>query len=396
MQRVSNAKARPLLTAYQSHPIPFHKPNLGSTDRLALLEAFDAGEIGGGGSVGREVEKRLQALFQVNNALLMTNCSHSLEMALLIAGVSPGDEVLVPSFTFASCANAIVLRGAIPVFVEVAADTMTIDPADIEHRITPRTKAIMPVHYAGVAADLDPIMEIAAHHNLIVIEDAAQGVDAKYKGHYLGTIGHMGAYSFHSTKNITCGEGGAFLTSNAEFARHAEIIHEKGTNRAAFLRGESDKYSWVSVGSSYVLSDLLAALLNSQLDQMNAIRARRQAIDSHYRAGLADLEAAGLLQIGRIPHYAESNYHIFYVLLKDRVIWEETYSAMREQGVQATFHYVPLDTAPFGQQIRPAGYADLTRTNDLAGRLLRLPIYPDLSDDEVDYVIEAMHRALGQ
>jgi len=383
-----------LLTKHAKDPIPFHRAMLREVDSQAVLGAIQNQQIVGGGKLGHAVEKQLAEWVNAQHVLLTTSCSHALEMSMLIAGIGAGDEVLLPSFAFSSCANAVVLRGATPVFVEVVPDTMTLDPDDLRKRITSRSKVVMPIHYAGVAADMDAIMEIAQAHGLLVVEDAAQGVDARYKGRFLGTIGDMGGYSFHYTKNITCGEGGAFLTPHDHFAAKAEMIREKGTNRAAFMRGEVDKYTWVTAGSSYVPSDLLAALLGSQLAQRDAIRTRRQHIDAQYRDGLADLETAGWLQMGKIPADCQSNYHVFFVLLKDQALWEQVYSAMRQQGVQVSFHYVPLDTAPFGQQVRPAQASALARTADLAGRLLRLPLYPDLSDEEVAYIIEALHWAV--
>ena len=269
--------------------VPSTVPYVGDEEEEAIKKALANGHLTGNGPICKRVQQQIQEMFEVKHVLLTPSCTAALEMAMLVLDIGPGDEVILPSFTFVSTANCIVLRGAKPVFAEIKPDTLNIDPKDIRRRITPRTKAIVPMHYAGVGCDMDAIIEIAEEHNLYVVEDAAQGVDALYKDQYLGTIGDIGCYSFHGTKNITCGEGGAFLTNDDELARRAEIAHEKGTNRAAFVRGQVDKYSWVSVGSSYVLSDLLAAVLEVQLGKREEIRIKRKVVWKRYYEELKPL-----------------------------------------------------------------------------------------------------------
>lgn len=308
--------------------------------------------------------------------------------------IGHGDEVICPSFTFPSTANAIVRQGGVPVFADVREDSLNIDPNDVARKITRKTKAIMPVHYAGVACEMDEIAELASQQDIFVVEDAAQGVNAKYKERFLGTIGDVGCYSFHATKNLTCGEGGAFLTNNHDLAARAEIIREKGTNRSAFLRGEVDKYSWVTPGSSYVLSDILAAVLSAQLDKLNDVQRKREAIYRYYLEALRDLDQQGKLKLPAIPKCCDSNYHIFYVLLPDELQRNHCLERLRRMGVAATFHYVPLHSSPYGRSLAGCRRLHLPITESVSIRILRLPIYPGLKRGEMEYVVESFRRIL--
>jgi len=367
--------------------IPSNRSYLGTDEPQALIAALETGRIIGNGPISVRVQQQLQEMFRARYVLLTTSCTLALEMAMLAVDIGPGDEVILPSFTFVSTSNPVVLRGATPVFAEIRSDTLNIDPVDIRRRITTHTKAIIPVHYAGVASQMDEIMAIAAENNLTVIEDAAQGVDALYKGRYLGTIGDMGCYSFHGTKNITCGEGGAFVTNNPEIAHQAEIFHEKGTNRAAFIRGQVDKYTWVSTGSSYVLSDLLAALLEVQLSKKDEIKSRRKSVWESYLHGLQPLAEDGKIILPVIPEGCESNYHIFFFRVNDPQIRTDLLDHLRTNGIGATFHYIPLHSAPFGRNTLGCN-TELPVTDICSQTLIRLPIYPGLAAEEIQYVLE--------
>jgi dTDP-4-amino-4,6-dideoxygalactose transaminase len=369
-------------------------PYLGSEEEVAVREAISSGHLIGNGEICRRVECQMQDIFDVGHVLLSTSCTHALEMAMLALDIGPGDEVILPSFTFASTANCVVLRGAKPVFAEIEPQTLNINPDDVRHRITSRTRAIIPVHYAGVGCNMDEIMAIAEEHGLYVVEDAAQGVDAKYGGRYLGTIGHIGCYSFHSTKNITCGEGGALLTGDDGIARRAEIIREKGTNRSAFLRGEVDKYNWVSVGSSYVLSDLLAAVLEAQLKKRSEIKSRRRAVWEHYHTRLSVLAATGKLVLPTIPVACEPNYHIFFFRVVDRETRAAMLEELRSEGIGATFHYIPLHSSPFGSRQLEKREA-LPVTDACSLTLVRLPIHPRVTRMEVDLSCDVIARSIG-
>lgn len=367
--------------------IPFTMEYTGAEEEAAAMRALRAHRLIGNGASCKAVEQQMQELFRTQHVLLTTSCTHALEMAMLALEIGPGDEVILPSFTFVSTANCVVLRGATPVFADVQPDTLNLDPEDVERRITSRTRAVLPVHYAGVSCDMEALQSITAAHKLYLVEDAAQGVDAKYKGHYLGTLGDFGCYSFHGTKNIVCGEGGALLTSNEELARRAQIIHEKGTNRTAFLQGMVDKYSWVSTGSSYVLSDMLAAILEVQLGKREEIRQKRGAIWNAYYAGLAPLAAQGRIVLPHVPDYAEQNYHIFSFRVATPEAREQILRGLNAVGVRATFHYVPLHSSPFGQSM---GWnnVELPITEYSSQTLLRLPLFPAMSDEQLAYVLE--------
>jgi len=314
-----------------------------------------------------------------------------LELALLALGIGPGQEVICPSFTFVSTANAALRVGARPVFADIEDRTLGLDPNDVERRLTPRTAAILPVHYAGVAPDMQALLDIAKRRGLRVVEDAAQGIAASWRGRALGTLGDAGCLSFHETKNLSCGEGGALVVSDPELAKRAEIVREKGTNRAAFFRGEVDKYTWVAEGSSYVLSDVLAAILDAQLDKLAEIQSRRAAIVARYRAGLAGWAAERCVELPAQLPEREPNHHIFFLLYADTARRDRALQALRADGVMATFHYVPLHSAPHGRRI--SAEQELPVTDRVAGTLLRLPLHPRLSDTDVDRVIEAVRQA---
>lgn len=374
--------------------IPFNKPYVDRRVLDYISEVLESGKMSGDGPMCRTVEQQLRQIFQVKHAFLTTSCTHALEMGMMMLDLKPGDQVITPSFTFVSTANAIIRGGGKPIFCEINDRTLTIDPQDFERRITKRTCGVIPVHYAGVSAEMDDICDIAKANNLFVLEDSAQGVNAKYKGKFLGTIGDAGGYSFHDTKNYVSGEGGAFVTNNETFARRAEIIREKGTNRANFLRGEVDKYTWVEHGSSYVLSDILAAILKWQLDILRDIQDRRKRIHEMYFAGLKDLEQSEKLRLPIIPEYCESNYHIFYILLPNEDKRNYVMRRLQEYGIGSTFHYVPLHSSPYAQRALGTKDLHLPVTDRVFQTLLRLPIYPHLEDTDVHYVIEKIRDIL--
>ncbi len=376
--------------------IPFNKPSLSPRTIDAVRAVFVAGKLSGDGAACKHVEARLESLFGAGHALLTTSCTHALEMAAMILRLNKGDEVILPSFTFVSTANAILRAGGVPVFCDIDERTLTIDPVDLERRITPRTRAVVVVHYAGVSAEMDAVLELAKLHRFQVIEDAAQGVNAKYREKFLGTIGHCGAFSFHDTKNYTSGEGGAFLTNSEEISRAAEIIREKGTNRSNFLRGEVDRYTWIDQGSSYVLSDILASVLDCQLDDLERIQNRRQEIHQRYENGLRALADRGAFRLPIIPPHCRSNYHIFYLLARSQERRDALIASLKERGIQTTFHYIPLHSSPYAREALGTGELRLPVTEQASGRLLRLPIYPDLADEEVDYIIEQLHALAGK
>jgi len=376
------------------NPIPLNKPSLNGSVLERLRQVIETGNPGGDGGECKAVEQKLCDLFSVRHALLTTSCTHALEMAMMLLDLHPGDEVILPSFTFVSTANAILRGGGRPVFCEINDRTLTLDLEDFQRRITKRTRAVVPVHYAGISAEMDEIMGIARDHGLAVVEDAAQGVNAKYRGRYLGTIGDSGAYSFHVTKNYISGEGGALVTNKEALARRAEIIREKGTNRSDFLRGEVDKYTWVDEGSSDVLPDLLAVDLRSQLEDRELIQSGRKRVHERYMSGLRDLEQRGKLRLPNVPAYCTSNYHIFYILLNSESERTMVMHRLKESGISSAFHYVPLHSSPYARARLGTESLQLPVTDRIYGGLLRLPIYPQLKDAEVDYVVERLGSIL--
>lgn len=370
--------------------IPFVKPCLGPAEKEAVLKAIESGTIGGNGRLTRELREYMQERFDVRHVTLTTSCSDALELAMMALGIGPGDEVIMPSFNFISSANAVVREGARPVFADIEPDTWNIDPAQIERHITERTKGIIPVHYAGQGCRMDEINRIAREHNLWVVEDAAQGVGARYDGEHLGTIGTIGCYSFHVTKNITCGEGGALLTNDEEVASRTEVIAEKGTNRSAFLLGQVDKYTWVDVGSSFILSDLLVAIAMVQLQRLEEITARRVAIWERFQRELQDLEDMGHIILLRVNPQAQINGHIFAFRTADPEQRAPVLQELRNRSIQATFHYVPLHSAPFARECLHTD-EELPVTDLVSRSLVRLPLFPDMTGAEQTYIVESVH-----
>jgi dTDP-4-amino-4,6-dideoxygalactose transaminase len=373
--------------------IPFTRVYRTGRELEYVKKCIKGGSIVGDAEYTRRCESLMEKLFGAGKVILTNSCTDALEMAALLLDLAPGDEVILPSFTFVSTANAVVLRGAVPVFVDIREDTLNIDETRIEELITERTKAIFPVHYSGVGCEMDTILDLARKHGLYVVEDAAQGVNATYKGRFLGTLGDLGTYSFHATKNYTCGEGGALIVNNESFAKRAEILREKGTNRKELLHGLVDKYTWVDVGSSYLLSDILAAFLLAQLEAADSIKERRKTLYTAYMAALKELEDAGKLSLPVIPPYCETNYHLFFVLLPSETERNQVIAKLKEEGIQATFHYIPLHSSPMGTRL--AGRArDLPVTESVSRRLLRLPLYPDLTHREQIRVVDSLKKCL--
>ncbi len=369
-------------------PIPLTRPWFDESERERLLQALD-GRVAGDGPFGRKVERRLAELTGARRALLTTSCTHALELALLALGVGPGDEVLVPSFTFVSTANAVLRVGALPVLADIEPVTLGLDPRDAEQRLSPRTRALLPMHYAGLAADLAGLLDLAGRRRLLLLEDAAQAFGASWRGRALGTFGQAGCLSFHETKNLTCGEGGALLVNDPEVAARAEIIREKGTNRGAFLRGEVDKYTWVAEGSSYVLSDLLAALLDAQLDKAARIAERRAALVARYRAELLPWAQRQGVTLPPEPPEQKPGHHIFHLLFPTPESRDAALEALRAAGIGASFHYVPLHLSPFGRDL-PGARDPLPVSERVAATLLRLPLHPQLTDQELERVVAAV------
>ena len=367
--------------------IPFNKPPFLGTEFDYIKKAVNNQKICGDGEFTKNCNAWLENKTGASKALLTTSCTHSLEMAALLLGIKPGDEVIMPSYTFVSTADAFVLRGAKIKFVDIRPDTMNIDEKLIEDAITDKTKAIVPVHYAGVGCEMDTIMDIAKRHDLKVVEDAAQGVMSEYKGKALGSIGDYGCYSFHETKNYSMGEGGALLIKNEDNIELAEIIREKGTNRSRFLRGQIDKYTWVEAGSSYLPSDMNAAYLWAQLQEADKINDDRLAAWDRYYKGFEELEQKGFVTRPIIPEECKHNAHMFYLKAENLEIRTKLISFLKENGVMAVFHYVPLHSAPAGKKFGEFVGEDKYTTKE-SDRLVRLPMYYGLSESETDKVIE--------
>jgi len=378
----------------QPAAIPFNRPCIAGNEIKYITEAVHSRHTCGDGPFSKRCQSFLERRFGADKVLLTTSCTSALEMAGLLCGLERDDEVILPSFTFVSTANAIVLRGARPVFVDIRADTLNLDERLIEEAITPRTKAIWPVHYAGVACEMDEILAIARRHSLRVVEDAAQGVNASYKGRWLGTIGDLGCYSFHETKNFSCGEGGAIVVNAAEFDARAEIVREKGTNRSQFLRGQVDKYSWVDVGSSYLPSDVLAAGLLAQLEWMDRITVRRGEIFGWYSAMLSPLAERGLLRLPIVPAHCETNFHMFYALAADIDERTALIAHLKRNGIVATFHYVPLHNSAVGREIG-IRKGDFHVTESVSSRLLRLPMFFELTEQDVARIAKRLGDFYG-
>lgn len=366
--------------------ISFNVPPYVGKEKEYIEQAIEKRKICGDGEFTKKCNEWLENKTGTSKALLTTSCTHATEMTALLSDIKPGDEVIMPSYTFVSTADAFVLRGAKAVFVDIRPDTMNIDEKLIEEAITDKTKAIVPVHYAGVSCEMDTIMDIAKRHNLKVIEDAAQGVMSEYKGKALGTIGDYGCYSFHETKNYSMGEGGALLIRNPEDVERAEIIREKGTNRSKFFRGQIDKYTWVATGSSYLPSELNAAYLYAQLEQADKIYQDRMNSWNRYYEMLSDLEQAGKIQLPVVPKECKHNAHMFYIKAKDLEERTALIDFLKANGVSSVFHYIPLHSAPAGMEFGRFNGEDRYTTKE-SERLLRLPMYYGLGDN-VEYVAE--------
>ena len=375
-----------------SFKIPFNKPCYTGNEDKYVLDSMRSLHISGNGPYTKKCEEWFENRLKCKRALLTSSCTHALEMAAILVDIKPGDEVIMPSYTFVSTANAFVLRGAKIVFVDIRPDTMNIDENLIENAITERTKAICVVHYAGVGCEMDKIMEIADKYNLYVIEDAAQGMMAEYKGKPLGTIGHLGAFSFHETKNYTsAGEGGLLIVNDDKFIERAEIIREKGTNRSQFFRGMVDKYTWVDIGSSYLMNDVSAAYLWGQLEVAEEINEFRLRVWNRYYNGLLELEKEGFIELPTVPKHCRHNGHIFYIKVGNLRIRTELLNFLKEQGIWAAFHYVPLHSSPAGQRYSRFHGVDKFTTKE-SERLIRLPLFFNIKDEEIDYIIESIYR----
>jgi dTDP-4-amino-4,6-dideoxygalactose transaminase len=376
-------------------PIPFNKPFLVGTELDYIAQALAFGNLGGDGHFTRACAQLLERRFEIPCVLMTPSCTASLELAATLCGLEADDEVLMPSYTFPSTANAVARLGAKPVFIDIRPDTLNIDETLLEAAVTPQTKAIFPVHYAGASCEMDAIVDVADRHGLHVVEDAAQAVNSTYKGRALGGLGCMGAYSFHETKNFFGGQGGALCINDPSFVNRAEILRDKGTNRKQFSLGQTDKYTWVDVGSNYVPSEIVSAFLYAQLEQIDAITARRQQLYQSYRKAFEELEADGLLRLPFCPGNCTTNAHLFYILLPTRTVRDELMASLQSVGVGAVFHFVPLHSSPMGASY---GYRpdDLPVTADLSGRLLRLPLYFDMTEAEQGKVIQAVTAYLHQ
>jgi dTDP-4-amino-4,6-dideoxygalactose transaminase len=373
--------------------IPFNRPHVVGKELSYVSQAQANGHLSGDGPFTRRCHSWLESYAGGGKALLTHSCTAALEMAAILAGIEPGDEVMLPSYTFVSTANAFVLRGAVPIFVDVREDTLNLDERLIEAAITSRTRAVVPVHYAGVSCSMDVIGEIAERHGILIVEDAAQGMMSSYRSRPLGSLGHLGAFSFHETKNIVSGEGGALLVNDGTMAARAEIIREKGTNRSQFFRGQVDKYTWVDVGSSFLPGEMVAAYLAAQLEQADVITSSRLALWGRYHDAFEPLERAGRLRRPVVAEGCAHNAHMYYLLLpnlRERTAFIEH---MRERGIQCVFHYVPLHSSPYGRQHGRRSGAMLV-TDDVADRIVRLPLWIGLND-QLDSVIETAFQFFG-
>ncbi len=369
--------------------IPFNRSSLQGRELEYIFQTITVGQIAGDQTFSKKCHALLEQTLGVPRALVTTSCTHALEMASMLLDIQPGDEVIVPAFTFVSTPNAFVQRGAKPVFCDIRPDTLNLDETQLERHITPQTKAIVPVHYAGVGCEMDAILQIAARHGIPVVEDNAHGLFGKYRGRYLGTLGCLGAQSFHETKNITCGEGGALLINSECLTERAEIIREKGTNRARFFRGQVDKYSWVDVGSSYVMSDVLAAFLYAQLEVWPSIQMKRQQLWERYHSELAAWTQSHGIRQPIVPAHCEQAWHMYYLLLPSLAVRSALIAHLKARGIVSVFHYLPLHLSPHAAQWggKPG---DCPVTEDVSDRLLRLPFYNQLSESEQARIIDAV------
>jgi dTDP-4-amino-4,6-dideoxygalactose transaminase len=371
--------------------VDFNRPVIVGKEFEYMRQAVENGHISGDGPFTKKCHAFFEKELGVQKALLTTSCTHALEMSAILLDIQPGDEVIIPDFTFVSTVNAFVLRGARPVFLDVRPDTLNLDESKLEAAITPRTRAIVPVHYAGVGCEMDSIMDIARRNNVAVVEDNAHGLFGKYKGQYLGTFGSMASQSFHETKNFTSGEGGALLINDPILVDRAEIIREKGTNRSRFFRGQVDKYTWVDIGSSYLPSDILAAFLFAQLEQRQKIQLHRKHVWDLYHAGLKDWAVAHGVQLPCIPEHCEQSYHMFYMLLPTLELRQNLIAYLRERGVYSVFHYLPLHLSDMGQSFG-GKTGDCPVTERVSDQLIRLPFYNALTSGEQEQVIDLIQE----
>lgn len=368
------------------HQIPFNRPSLVGNELEYIADSMRAGHMSGDGAFTRKCHNLLEVIVGCQRALLTTSCTHALEMAALLIEIRDGDEVIVPSFTFVSTINAFVLRGAKPVFIDIRRDTLNLDESQLERLITPQTKAIVPIHYAGVGCEMDTILEVATKHEIPVIEDNAHGLLGKYKGKYLGTFGCLATQSFHETKNFTCGEGGALLINDPQYLARAEIIREKGTNRSRFFRGEVDKYSWIDVGSSYLPSDLLAAMLYAQLEARDYIQTKRRRIWEYYNKHLADWAQSCNVQLPIVPAHCEQPYHMFYMLMPSKEHRWGLIDQLKKSGIHSVFHYLPLHLSEMGRQF--GGKNGMCPVSEeVSDRVLRLPFYNNLTEEDQTRIV---------
>jgi dTDP-4-amino-4,6-dideoxygalactose transaminase len=374
--------------------LPFNRPFSSGKEFELIRQAIAGGKFSGDGPFTKKCHALLESELGVRKALLTTSCTHALEMAAMLLDVKMGDEVILPAFTFVSVANAAVLRGARPVFADVRPDTLNLDETKLQNLITPRTKAIVVVHYAGVGCEMDAILEIARRHNVPVVEDNAHGLFGKHKGRYLGTLGSLATLSFHETKNFTCGEGGALLINDPRYIERAEIIREKGTHRAKFFRGEVDKYTWVDIGSSYLPSDILAAFLYSQLEERETIQASRKRIWEYYHAQLANWAADCDVQVPTVPSHCEQPYHMYYLLLPSLEERQALIAHLHASQITSVFHYLPLHLSSMGRSFG-GKEGDCPVTEEMSDRLLRLPFYNELTAQDQDRVVSAIKSFAG-
>ena len=371
--------------------IPFNKPFIVGKELYYIAESVLSGKIAGDGIFSKKCQKLIESFIRTKSVLLTHSCTASLEMAAILCNINRGDEIILPSFTFVSTANAFLLRGAKLNFVDIRKDTLNIDENEIERHISKNTKAIVPVHYAGVGCEMDPISSLAMKYEAYIIEDAAQGLMSKYKNRYLGTIGDIGTFSFHETKNVISGEGGAIAINNEKFVERAEIIREKGTNRTKFFRGEIDKYTWVDIGSSFLPSDIVAAFMYAQLENAEKINAKRKALYEYYYNELLELAQKEYIKLPYIPDHCVNNGHIFYLITRNENTRDRLMEYLKKNGILAVFHYLPLHTSPVGHSL---GYkkGDLPVTENLSSRLLRLPMFFNLLHKEQDLIIEKIFQ----
>jgi dTDP-4-amino-4,6-dideoxygalactose transaminase len=375
--------------------IPFNRPCLVGDELEYIADVIRGGHASGDGAYTKKCHALLEQMLDVPKVLLTTSCTHALEMAALLLDIQPRDEVVVPSFTFVSTLNAFVLRGARPVFIDIRPDTLNLDEAQLERLITPRTKAIVLVHYAGVGCEMNSILEIAGRRAIAVVEDNAHGLFGKYRGKYLGTFGCLATQSFHETKNVICGEGGALLINDPRYIERAEIIREKGTNRSRFFRGQVDKYTWVDLGSSYLPSDILAAFLYAQLEAREQIQAKRRRVWEYYYEYLGDWAQEHDVRLPIVPDHCEQPYHMFYLLMPSLEQRQALIAHLKARSILSVFHYLPLHLSEMGQRFG-GRQGNCPVTEDVSDRLLRLPFYNELTEDDQTYVVTAIKEFFGE